>query len=316
MQTIELVYPHHLKAIDLPKAVCAIGFFDGIHLGHQKVIEKAVKEAQMRQMESVVITFHPHPSVVLKTDAAKKEIHYITPLRQKEMILESMHVDKLYIIKFDPQLASLSPQQFIDHFIIGLNIAHIVAGFDFTYGNKGSGTMDNINGYSGGLFTSTTIDKFEIDHEKVSSSKIRELLKIGEVEKVAVLLGRRLAMSGLVIDGDKRGRTIGYPTANLEFPGDAKLPKPGVYAVRILHNQHVYEGMANLGMKPTIANIAPKLTLEVHIFDYDQDIYGETLQIEWCTYIRAEQKFSGIDALIGQLKQDELDIRAYFLEIE
>lgn len=310
MRTIELTYPHTLVIEELPKTVAAIGFFDGIHKGHQKVIKTAVTKAKESNMESAVITFHPHPSVVLKKE--KAHVQYITPIQEKQEILQQMNVDRLYIITFSKELASLSPQKFIDHFIIGLNVHHLVAGFDFTYGHKGEGNMDNIHSHARNAFDYTTIDKVELEKEKVSSTKIRTLLSEGNVEKVNQYLGRNLSVHGIVIDGDKRGREIGFPTANFEINPDALLPKIGIYAVKVLYKGEEYEGMASLGLNPTFKDGETKPTLEVNIFDYSNDLYGEELQIEWCNYIREEKKFNGVDELIEAIKMDEKQIRQYF----
>ncbi|WP_370642477.1 hypothetical protein [Virgibacillus salidurans] len=203
MRTNQLTYPHTLGSDELPHTVSAIGFFDGVHKGHQKVIETAVEEAKRKNMESAVITFHPHPSVVLKKGT--QHVKYITPIREKKEVLQKLHVDRLYIIEFNKELSSLSPQEFIDHFIIGLNIKHLVAGFDYSYGYKGRGNMDVIHEHTRDAFTHTAIDKVTLDEEKISSTKIRELLKAGNVQEVGMLLGRPLAFYGTVIKGDQRG---------------------------------------------------------------------------------------------------------------
>ncbi|MFD1037941.1 riboflavin biosynthesis protein RibF [Virgibacillus byunsanensis] len=310
MRTIELTYPHTLVLEELPETVAAIGFFDGIHIGHQSVIKTAVTHARTKNMESAVITFHPHPSVVLKKDT--QHVEYITPLREKQEILRQLDVDRLYIITFNKALASQEPQQFVDHFIIGLNIKHLVAGFDFSYGHKGQGNMNKIEEHSRGAFSYSTIDKVQLNNEKVSSTKVREYLKTGEMKKANDILGRPLSIHGIVVEGDKRGRTIGYPTANLEINSDALLPKPGVYAVKVLYRNEVYEGMANLGVKPTFHSDIDKPSVEVNILDYSNDIYGEELQIEWYYFIREEKKFNGVEELVKEIENDERLIRNYF----
>lgn len=310
MRTIELSYPHTLVLEELPETVSAIGFFDGIHKGHQKVIQTAVTEAKNKNMESAVITFHPHPSVVLQKE--KQHVQYITPLREKQEILQQLEVDRLYIITFNKELSALSPQAFIDHFIIGLHVKHLVAGFDYSYGHKGKGNMEVIESQTRNAFTYTTISKLELDDEKISSTRIRILLEAGEIEAVNYLLGRSLSIYGIVVDGDKRGKTIGYPTANLKVNPEALLPKEGIYAVEILYKNEVYEGMANLGTNPTFTPDLNQPRVEVNIFDYNNDLYGEELQIEWCKFIRDEEKFDQVDRLIKQIENDEEVIRDYF----
>src|SRR5699024_2176854 len=310
MTTIALSYPHTLVLEELPETVSAIGFFDGIHRGHQRVIQTAVTEARKVNMESAVITFHPHPSVVLQKE--KKQIQYITPLREKKEILQRLNVDRLYIITFNKELSMLSPQEFIDHFIIGLNIKHLVAGFDFSYGHKGKGDMNTIQSQSRDVFMFTTIDKIEANGEKISSTRIRKLLDAGNVEHVNDLLNRHFSTYGTVIDGDKRGKTIGFPTANLRVNPEALLPKTGIYAVKVLYKNEVYEGMANLGTNPTFTPDLSQPRIEVNIFDYNNDLYGEELQIEWHAFIRDEEKFDQVDQLVKQIENDEKKIRHYF----
>lgn len=308
METIELTYPHSMKANELPETVVALGFFDGIHKGHQTVIKQAVSKAVEEQMESAVITFYPHPSVVLKNN---HDVKYITPIKEKQEVLERLGVDRLYIVTFNKQLSSLSPQEFIDHFIIGLHIKHVVAGFDFTYGHKGKGNMDNIETYSHGKFGYTIIDQVSIDNEKVSSTKIRSLLAEGEVEKVTELLERPLVTSGTVIEGDKRGREIGFPTANIKYSEEALLPKPGIYAVGVMIDGTRYNGMASLGINPTFTENRTDLSLEVNILDFHDDLYGKEIVIEWYKFFRNEEKFNQVEELIEQMKQDEQLIRNY-----
>lgn len=310
LRTFKLTYPHTFTPADMPETVSAIGFFDGIHRGHQQVIGKAVEIARDKKMESAVITFHPHPSVVLSKGT--KHVQYITPLREKQEILQQMDVDRLYIIEFNEELSKLSPQQFIDHFIIGLNIKHLVAGFDYSFGHKGKGNMTNIGEYTRNEFDYTVVDKVTSDEEKVSSTRIRKLLADGNVEAVNELLGRPLKYTSEVIQGAKRGAELGYPTANLKINGDALLPKIGVYAVKVIYKHAVYEGMASIGTNPTFAEDKGNLSVEVHIFDYNHDLYGEELQIEWLKFIRDEEKFDHVDDLIAQMDKDEEAIRNYF----
>lgn len=312
MQTIELTYPHSLEMDQLPETVAAIGFFDGVHLGHQEVIRTAVSEGNKRNVESAIITFHPHPSVVLKKDV--DHVEYITPLKEKQKVLEQLHVDRLYIITFNKELSSLSPQQFIDHFIIGLKIKHLVAGFDYSFGFKGKGNMDNIAEFTRDAFTYTSIGKVEKDAEKISSTRIRNMLRTGQVEEAERLLGRPFTVSGTVMEGDKRGKELGYPTANLSIREDELLPHPGIYAVKVIYKGEYLEGMASLGTNPTFSSDESKLSLEVNILDYKQDLYGDEIQVEWCKYIRDEIKFDQVDDLITQMKNDERIIRDYFAD--
>lgn len=310
MKIIDLTYPHPLKRKELPQTVCAIGFFDGVHLGHQAVIDKAVSYAKKHDLQSAVITFFPHPKVVLSH--GKEEVKYITPPNEKEQVIKDLGVDRLYTITFNKELSKLLPEEFIDHFIIGLNMKHLVAGFDFTYGYKGQGNMKNIADYTKNLFTYTVVEKISQNAQKISSTQIRKFIQSGHIVDVNELLGRPLQTFGEVISGEKRGRTIGFPTANIKTNQKALLPKPGVYAVEATVKGKTYFAMANLGYRPTFEKRQQELLLEVHIFDFNQDIYGETIKIHWHKFIRDEQKFKSATQLIDQLKQDEDQIRSFF----
>lgn len=310
VKTIHVTYPLSLEKEGIPETVAAIGFFDGIHKGHQAVIKNAVKEAEKRNMESAVITFYPHPSVVFSKDVT--HVEYITPIPEKEDILKEFNIDRLYIITFNKQLSLMEPQAFIDHFIIGLNIKHVVAGFDFTYGPKDKANMNTIEKHSRGLFTYTTIEKVESNAGKVSSTIIRNYLKEGKMEAVNDLLTRPFMTRGEVVQGAKRGHELGYPTANIAVSVDTLLPKKGIYAVKVHYAGKVYNGMASLGTNPTFTPNSHRLSLEVNILNFKQNIYGAYLTVEWYKYIRPEKKFDDVEALIEEMKNDEETVRSYF----
>lgn len=307
MKTIYLTYPHELNKAQLPDSVAAIGFFDGIHKGHQEVINHCLDYAKKYNKKSSIITFHPHPSVVL--NSPNKTVEYITPQTDKEKLLKKMGIDQVYVIKFNEELSKVKPQEFIDHFIVGLNISHLIAGFDFSFGHKGQGNMSNMDAYAKNRFTYEAVEKVQINESKVSSTKIRNLLAEGLVDEASHLLGRPFIYEGEVVDGDKRGRLIGFPTANLKSKEKYLLPKKGVYAVKVHLNNDVYYGMANLGFVPTFKEKGDVPKIEVFIFDFDKDIYGEMIKIEWLKFIRNEQKFSGIEEIKAQLQSDEKSIR-------
>lgn len=310
MQTFKLSYPHTYQLTDLPETVAAIGFFDGIHLGHQQVIKRAVAAAKERNMASAVITFHPHPSVVLNNKAEK--VKYITPLADKQELIAQLQVDRLYMIEFNHELSLLSPKQFLDHFIHGLHIKHLIAGFDFTFGHKGEGNMQNIESFMQHDFSYTIIPKVEQDNKKISSTNIRAYLTAGQIELANEMLGRPFSIRGQVVYGDQRGRTIGYPTANLEVENDTLLPKSGVYAVKVVYQGELYEGMANIGVKPTFKDDLKKPSVEVNIFNFNKQIYGEEIHMQLFTFIREEKKFAGVEELVSQIQQDEREIKAFF----
>lgn len=311
MNVIRLSYPHDLQHEDITETVAAIGFFDGIHRGHQAVIKEAIKIAKKEGKRSAVISFHPHPSVVL--NKSKKDIRYITTVEEKRSILQDLGIDCFYIIEFNEALSKLSPQAFVDHFIKGLHITHLVAGFDYTFGHKGAGNMTNIKEMAKGHFETTVVQKLESNEEKVSSTRIRKLLEAGAVDDVNLLLNRVYESTGRVVKGDNRGGSqLGFPTANLDIAKDKFLPKQGVYAVKVRVNNRTYEAMANLGVVPTFTDGRSEPKVEVNIFDFNQDIYGESVTVEWYKFIREEKKFSGVEEIITQLKKDEKEVRSFF----
>lgn len=310
METIYISYPHTLTQKELPEAVAAIGFFDGIHKGHQSLIQEAVQQAKETHRKSAVISFYPHPSVVLKKDV--EDVEYITTIEEKAILLESLEVDYFYIITFNKELSLLSPQTFIDSFIAGLNIQHLVAGFDYSFGHKGAGNMKNINEYSQGRFTTKEMEECKFQQEKISSTRIRALLAAGDVSSIVPLLGRIYSASGTVIHGDKRGRELGYPTANIKVSDEKLLPKQGVYAVTIEVEGEIYKGMASFGVNPTFKDGHSNPLLETYIFDFTCEIYEETVEVYFHQFIREERKFAGKEEIIAALEQDEKKVRDYF----
>ncbi|WLV25804.1 bifunctional riboflavin kinase/FAD synthetase [Aciduricibacillus chroicocephali] len=310
MRTIQISYPLSTDHCEFPEVVAAIGFFDGIHKGHQKVIGKAVDRANELGLLSAVISFHPHPSAIL--NAKSREVRYITPFEEKKRILESMGVDNFYVIEFTKELSALSPEQFISDYIGGLNVQELIAGYDFTYGKKGAGNMRELTKRQDLPFSVDMISEQQEDGEKISSTRIRKLLSEGMMEKANDLLGRPFVISGTVIHGSKRGRELGWRTANMFVENDVLLPRKGVYAVKVLYADKTFYGMASLGYNPTFQYDNPDIRMEVHIFDFQKEIYGEQITVEWHRYIRDEMKFSNIDELIARIAEDEEIIRAYF----
>lgn len=289
----------------------ALGYFDGVHLGHQKVIGTAKQIAEEKGLTLAVMTFHPHPSHVLGRDKEPKDL--ITPLEDKINQIEQLGTEVLYVVKFNEVFASLSPKQFIDKYIIGLNVRHAVAGFDFTYGKYGKGTMETMPDDLDGKAGCTMVEKLTEQDKKISSSYIRTALQNGDVELANVLLGQPYFIKGIVIHGDKRGRTIGFPTANVGLNNSYIVPPTGVYAVKAEVNGEVYNGVCNIGYKPTFYEKRPEQpSIEVNLFDFDQEVYGAAIKIEWYKRIRSERKFNGIKELTEQIEKDKQEASRYF----
>ncbi|MDX1770436.1 MAG: riboflavin biosynthesis protein RibF [Planococcaceae bacterium] len=302
---MHLSYPHHIANINTDGDLSlAIGFFDGIHLGHQSVILKAKDVAKEKGIKLAVMTFDPHPSIVL--GKRNEQVFYITPMEQKLRLLESMEVDIVFVVRFTSDFAKLSPQEFIEKFIVDLNVKHVTAGFDFSFGSFGQGSMDTMQELSEGRYEVNVVQKKTDETEKISSTRIRQELKSGNMDKARALLGRPYQIPGVVVHGDKRGRQIGFPTANIQAQEGSFIPANGVYAVKMLVQNEWIEGVCNVGFKPTFNNPEhKKLTIEVHLFDFDKNIYGEEVFVDWFKRIRDEQKFDGIHALKEQIEKDK-----------
>lgn len=310
MRTHYLSHPHGLKAENVDPVVMAVGYFDGIHNGHQKVIETAKDLAKQNGVQSAVMTFHPHPAVVLGKKANEE---YLTPLEHKKQMIAELGIDVLYVVTFDKQFASLSPETFIEEYVVGLNVHHVVAGFDFTFGFKGQGTMEMMKRYAEGRFSQTVVSKVEKNGEKISSTLIRELIHSNRFEDIPIYLGHHYEIRGEVVHGEKRGREIGFPTANIDYDTSYLTPGTGVYAVKLKEGANWLEGVCSVGYKPTFHDSKPdQPIIEVYLFDFHRDIYGEEVAVKWYKKLRAEEKFDSVDALVEQMKRDSEQARNYF----
>lgn len=300
---MNLTYPLTKEIIDdnARPQVLAIGQFDGLHLGHASVIESAVRMAASLNLPAAVMTFHPHPKEVMKKGDYDG---YLTPPREKERILESLGVDYVYIVEFNDAFSRVSPQNFVAGVLVPLQIHTAVVGFDFRYGYRGEGDAGMLRELSDNTLEVHTVPPFLIEGEKVSSSGIRRALAEGKVQLAARWLGRRYSIHGTVMHGEKRGRQIGFPTANLKPDEHFVLPAKGVYAVRVSYEGQRLEGVMNVGVKPTFHNDKSAPSLEIHLFDFTGDLYGKSLSVELVEFIREERRFGSIDELVAQIGKD------------
>lgn len=308
METIYLHEPNTILIEQEPKVI-ALGFFDGVHLGHQAVIRSAKSIADTAGIKTAVLTFDPHPSVVLSKKRTKAK--YLTPIEEKARKVEAMGVDYFYIVRFTTKFSELEPKDFVQKYLLPLGAVHIVAGFDYTYGRLGAGKMEDMETYAENKLQVTIVDKQEADNQKISSTTIRQAIEEGNMEEANKLLGEPYTTKGTVIHGDKRGRTIGFPTANILVEEDYLIPKLGVYAVKFKIGSETHLGMASIGYNITFKD-DQSLSIEVYILDFNREIYGEEVEIEWFQYFRPELKFSGMEGLIKQLEKDEQATREYF----
>ncbi len=289
----------HTNCPTLPPSVCAIGYFDGLHTGHQKLIETAKAQAQKRGLACSVLTFFPDPWAVLKPD---QPLQHLSDLEDKKRMLEAFGVELFYIVDFTKEFASLSIEQF-HAFLKSLNIQAIVCGFDFTYGFKGQGNAQSLEQCED--FETIVVSKISDDPtlEKISSSRIEKLISQGEMKKANELLGYLYSVKGTVVHGYQRGRELGFPTANLAFEEEAFLPGRGVYAGFVEVDNTMLPAMINIGKNPTFQN--KKMTMEAYILNQSLQLYGQSVRFFFVARLRGEKKFASLDELKAQLSQDE-----------
>lgn len=307
LEIIKLHHPYDKQKIDAGPIVLILGFFDGVHRGHQQVIKKGIDIAKEKKVKAAVMTFNRHPAVVFSSFDPDRH-KYLTTLERKEELMESLGVDLLYEVDFTSQLGSLSPQDFVDQYIVGLNAVAAVSGYDYTYGKKAVATMEHMEEYAKGRFDVVVVPKYTDAEEKISSTRIRKALKEGQVEEANRLLGYIYQTNGFVIHGDARGRELGYPTANIYPDPFVFLPGKGIYAVKVLVQGRWVGGMASIGYNVTFKN-QEDISVEINLFDFNEDIYGEDLTVKWISYLRDEIKFESAEGLIEQLKADERQSR-------
>ncbi len=291
------------KAVE--NAVVTIGTFDGVHLGHQAVFEQMKYEAAKINGETVVITFYPHPRVVLDPD--NNNLKFIKAEKKKIRHIELTGIDHLIIIEFTKEFASTPSNVFIKDLIVDyIHPRVFIIGYDHQFGSNRQGSFELLKemGLKYGFEVIKVTEQFAFD-ETISSTRIRNLLSEGNIKHANRLLGHEYSITGKVVTGQSIGHNLGFPTANIQLADEYKLiAAVGVYACRVKHNDDVYLGMSNIGFRPTIDH--GDLTIEVNIFDFEKDIYGEEITIFFVDRMRDEQKFNNIEALKQQLKKDKI----------
>jgi len=284
--------------------IVTLGTFDGIHLGHKKIINEVVKKATDYGDESFLITFHPHPRKIISRGHNIKLLNTST---EKLEMFKSLGIQNLLIINFTKEFSKLSPEAFIDNYIVnGIGAKEVVIGYDHHFGKGRGGDIGFLKnkGIKSG-FKVTIIPGFQIENTIVSSSKIRDALLAGNIVTVSKYLGRFYSFSGIVVQGDKRGRELGFPTANLRIENEDKLlPAIGIYAVEFIVKGNIYQGLLSIGKRPTFYD-SGEIVPEVYVFDFNEDIYGENVTVNLVERIRGEEKFSSAEELIEQMKKDK-----------
>ena len=284
-------------------SVVTIGTFDGIHKGHQKIFNKVINASKQNNLSSVVLTFFPHPRIILNK---YNDIKMIDTLDEKIEHLKKIGIDNLIIHPFDKKFSLLSADQFIKEYLVEkLKLKHIIIGYDHRFGKGREASVTDLKEYSSDFnFIVDEIDAQEIEKIAISSTKIRNSINQGDLETTKKYLGRFFSLTGKVVKGDGLGKQIDYPTANILIEEDYKIiPKDGVYYIRTTIDNKLYNGMMNIGHRPTIGNKAK--SIEVNLFNFDMDIYDKIISIDVIVKIRDEKKFSSINALKAQLAKDE-----------
>lgn len=282
--------------------ILTLGTFDGVHKGHQSILNKVTQDATANGYESVVLTFFPHPRMVLQKD---HNIKLINTIEEKAQLLQELGIQHLILQEFTKEFANLSAEQFVEEVLVKhLNIKKIIIGYDHRFGKNRSADIHDLMDFGRKYkFDVEQISAQEINEVSISSTKIRKALEEGKIETANDYLGTPYFVTGNVIKGKQLGRTIGFPTANIQLNEDYKLiPKIGAYIVSATIDGKLVKGMMNIGYNPTVNNQA--LSLEVHFLDFDKDIYDKKIQIHFHKYLRDEQKFPSLDALKQQLAKD------------
>lgn len=299
-----------ISAIKNP--VLTIGTFDGVHIGHKKIIDQLNEEASKIGGESVLFTFFPHPRMVIFPESHGLKL--IQTQEEKLEKLKEMGLQNVIVFPFTFEFSRLTALEFVRDMLVNqLHVKKLVIGYDHQFGKNREGSIHFLRDVAETYeFEVIEIPAQDIDAVHVSSTKIREALNTGDIEKANDYLGAPFQLSGTVVKGKQLGRTIGFPTANIQLANDLKLiPQNGVYAVKVFYQNECLKGMMNIGVRPTIEGKNDP-TIEVHIFDFEQTIYGDNLRVELFKKTRDEQKFNGIEALKNQLKLDEISIRTFF----
>ena len=297
---------------DLPEfknAIITIGSFDGVHRGHQKLLEKIKQLAKDNDGESIVITFHPHPRQIIYPN--DKTLRLLNTIDEKVALFKRYGVDNVIVAPFTVEFSQISADEYIENFLLGkFNPKYIVIGYDHRFGLNRQGDINYLKWYAKKRnFSVIEISRQDIDDIAVSSTKVRNALEKGEIRKTTELLNHFYLISGIVVKGKGIGKDLGYPTANIEIRNKHKLiPPQGIYAVRIYHNEQIHNGMLYIGDRPTIKDDNQR-SIEVNIFDFNKNIYGDKLKIEFIELVRNDMKFEGLELLKIQMGKDEVEIR-------
>ena len=299
------IFRNIIETRNIPNAVVTIGTFDGVHVGHQAIFNKMKSLAQGVGGETVVVTFNPHPRQVLNIDSSN--LRFLCTPEEKLQKFEEFGIDNVVIVNFTKEFSRTPSEVFIKDYIIDhIHPAYIVVGYDHHFGKNRMGDFGLLNDMMRQYgFKVVRVEAQDVENIAVSSTKIRNALAVGNVKNANRLLGYNYSVTAEVVVGNKIGRTMGFPTANLELPREYMLIKGGVYACRVDYDGTTYKAMANIGHRPTIGDRGEdQPIIEVNLFDFDGDLYGKHIRVHFIDRIRDEEKFNGLEALKAQLEQD------------
>lgn len=285
-----------------------IGYFDGLHRGHQALINQAIKHAKKSNLKSALVTFDPDPAMVVRNLEFKQHLYR---MEDRIKIGEQLGLDYWIILNFTKEMSQLEPESFVQDILFKLNTRHVVCGHNFRFGYKGSGNADSLMKLGKEVFTVQNVDLVLNEGQNISSTRIIDELQNGDLDTVTQMLGRPFHTTGPVIGGNRQGQKIGFATANLYIDDEFVLPKQGVYIGVAQWQNNLYPVMINIGHNLTF-NTRVHISVEGHILDFDQTIYGEVLSYHFLHYLREELKFNNVDELIERMKIDEVETRAYF----
>jgi riboflavin kinase/FMN adenylyltransferase len=289
-------------AVQLSGSWVTIGSFDGVHIGHRALLSHLVNGAHAAGLPAVVITFHPHPAEVLR---GLQSPFYLMSPDERAAAMGSLGVDVVITLEFTRVMAAWSAREFMERLTAHLGVRQLLVGHDFALGRNREGNLPVLISLGEILgYTVDVVQPVRASTELVSSTRIRDLLNQGDVTQAARLLGRRYALEGRIVPGDARGRTIGIPTANLELPPNRLVPARGVYATIATVDGSAFQSVTNIGVRPTFENQSVLARVETHLLDFNRDLYGARLQLEFAAYLRPEQRFASIEALVSQIHQD------------
>lgn len=303
----------HLDSSNYDKnSIVTVGTFDGVHRGHRVVIQKLQALKNKFGGRTVIVTFDPHPRLVLRNHVS--EIKLLSTTHERLEVFEQLGIDVVYVLKFTPEFAEHSAEEFLKKYLVeGIGLEHLVLGFDHSFGKNREGNYE---------FLVKLTDKYKFDlykvdelkgESRINSTSIRNLLAQGNLPKAKEILGDDYSFEGKIVTGDNRGNTIGFPTANVHLSDEHKLlPKNGVYFVKVIIEQSEFYGMMNIGFRPTVSS-ENKIYIEVNIFDFDRDVYGHKIKVILKHYIRDEKKFNSLNDLVMQLNKDKEECKKYLI---